>query len=283
MKRYSYLVLLTLACALLSTLPISVGTAATAGDATDGESPKGGVSKEMSQRLKREYDSLSRALSATAERLGSVSKALAKQAKAQGKGRCTRVKYTGFPLLESNDDQVIIEGDDIRLEETRGKNGRTVVRGRNQTITVDGDSVRVSVVRDRDGRRSEEQSSFSKRGKRVVVRDDSVLVFNLDEGRAFDLRNARKLDSLEKRLSRIFTEKDLESISAFSEGALRYADGVMRYADGVMRYVAAKLEADARRLAAEADMKRLGEELERAAKELQRASAREEERHGGKK
>lgn len=276
MKRYSYGVLLALACALLSTLPISAGTAATAGDAADGESPKSGVSKEMSQRLKREYDSLSRALSATAERLGSVSKALAEQAKAQGKGRCTRVKYTGWPLLESNDDQVIIEGDDIRLEETRGKNGRTVVRGRNQTITVDGDSVRVSVVRDRDGRRSEEQSSFSKRGKRVVVRDDSVLVFNLDEGRAFDVRNARKLDSLEKRLNRIFTEKDLEAIDAFSEGALRYADGVRRY-------VAAKLEAGERRLAAEAAMKRLGEELERAAKELQRASAREEERRGGKK
>ena len=191
MKRYSYWVLLTLACALLSTLPISAGTAATAGDAADGESPKSGVSKEMSQRLKREYDSLSRALRATAERLGSVSKALAERAEAQGKGRCTRVKYTGWPLLESNDDQVIIEGDDIRLEETKGKNGRTVVRGRNQTITVDGDSVRVSVVRNRDGRRSEEQSSFSKRGKRVVVRDDSVLVFNLDEGRAFDVRNAR--------------------------------------------------------------------------------------------
>lgn len=276
MKRYSYWVLLTLACALLSTLPISAGTAATAGDAADGESPKSGVSKEMSQRLKREYDSLSRALRATAERLGSVSKALAERAEAQGKGRCTRVKYTGFPLLESNDDQVIIEGDDIRLEETRGKNGRTVVRGRNQTITVDGDSVRVSVVRDRDGRRSEEQSSFSKRGKRVVVRDDSVLVFNLDEGRAFDIRNAKKLDSLEKRLSRIFTEKDLEPIGAFSEG-------VLRYADGVMRYVAAELEAGERRSAAEAAMKRLGEELERAAKELQRASAREEERRGGKK
>ena len=276
MKRYSYGVLLALACALLSTLPISAGTAATAGDATDGESPKGGVSKEMAQRLKREYDSLSRALSATAERLGSVSKALAERAKAQGKGRCTRVKYTGWPLLESNDDQVIIEGDDIRLEETRGKNGRTVVRGRNQTITVDGDSVRVSVVRNRDGRRSEELSSFSKRGKRVVVRGDSVLVFNLDEGRAFDVRNARKLDSLEKRLNRIFTEKDLEAIDAFSEGALRYADGVRRY-------VAAKLEAGERRSAAEAAMKRLGEELERAAKELQRASAREEERRGGKK
>lgn len=276
MKRYSYGVLLALACALLSTLPISAGTAATAGDATDGESPKGGVSKEMAQRLKREYDSLSQALRATAERLGSVSKALAERAEAQGKGRCTRVKYTGWPLLESNDDQVIIEGDDIRLEETRGKNGRTVVRGRNQTITVDGDSVRVSVVRDRDGRRSEEQSSFSKRGKRVVVRDDSVLVFNLDEGRAFDVRNARKLDSLEKRLNRIFTEKDLEAIDAFSEGALRYADGVRRY-------VAAKLEAGERRSAAEAAMKRLGEELERAAKELQRASAREEERRGGKK
>ena len=276
MKRYSYGVLLALACALLSTLPISAGTAATAGDATDGESPKGGVSKEMAQRLKREYDSLSRALRATAERLGSVSKALAERAEAQGKGRCTRVKYTGWPLLESNDDQVIIEGDDIRLEETRGKNGRTVVRGRNQTITVDGDSVRVSVVRNRDGRRSEELSSFSKRGKRVVVRGDSVLVFNLDEGRAFDVRNARKLDSLEKRLNRIFTEKDLEAIDAFSEGALRYADGVRRY-------VAAKLEAGERRLAAEAAMKRLGEELERAAKELQRASAREEERRGGKK
>ena len=276
MKRYSYWVLLTLACALLSTLPISAGTAATAGDAADGESPKGGVSKEMAQRLKREYDSLSRALRATAERLGSVSKALAERAEAQGKGRCTRVKYTGWPLLESNDDQVIIEGDDIRLEETRGKNGRTVVRGRNQTITVDGDSVRVSVVRNRDGRRSEELSSFSKRGKRVVVRGDSVLVFNLDEGRAFDVRNARKLDSLEKRLNRIFTEKDLEAIDAFSEGALRYADGVRRY-------VAAKLEAGERRSAAEAAMKRLGEELERAAKELQRASAREEERRGGKK
>lgn len=276
MKRYSYGVLLALACALLSTLPISAGTAATAGDATDGESPKGGVSKEMAQRLKREYDSLSRALRATAERLGSVSKALAERAEAQGKGRCTRVKYTGWPLLESNDDQVIIEGDDIRLEETRGKNGRTVVRGRNQTITVDGDSVRVSVVRNRDGRRSEELSSFSKRGKRVVVRGDSVLVFNLDEGRAFDVRNARKLDSLEKRLNRIFTEKDLEAIDAFSEGALRYADGVRRY-------VAAKLEAGERRSAAEAAMKRLGEELERAAKELQRASAREEERRGGKK
>ena len=276
MKRYSYWVLLTLACALLSTLPISAGTAATAGDAADGESPKSGVSKEMSQRLKREYDSLSRALRATAERLGSVSKALAERAEAQGKGRCTRVKYTGWPLLESNDDQVIIEGDDIRLEETRGKNGRTVVRGRNQTITVDGDSVRVSVVRNRDGRRSEELSSFSKRGKRVVVRGYSVLVFNLDEGRAFDVRNARKLDSLEKRLNRIFTEKDLEAIDAFSEGALRYADGVRRY-------VAAKLEAGERRSAAEAAMKRLGEELERAAKELQRASAREEERRGGKK
>lgn len=276
MKRYSYGVLLALVCALLSTLPASAGTAATAGNAADGESPKGGVSKEMAQRLKREYDSLSRALSATAERLGSVSKALAERAKAQGKGRCTRVKYTGWPLLESNDDQVIIEGDDIRLEETRGKNGRTVVRGRNQTITVDGDSVRVSVVRNRDGRRSEELSSFSKRGKRVVVRGDSVLVFNLDEGRAFDVRNARKLDSLEKRLNRIFTEKDLEAIDAFSEGALRYADGVRRY-------VAAKLEAGERRSAAEAAMKRLGEELERAAKELQRASAREEERRGGKK
>ena len=276
MKRYSYGVLLALACALLSTLPASAGTAATAGNAADGESPKGGVSKEMAQRLKREYDSLSRALRATAERLGSVSKALAERAEAQGKGRCTRVKYTGWPLLESNDDQVIIEGDDIRLEETRGKNGRTVVRGRNQTITVDGDSVRVSVVRNRDGRRSEELSSFSKRGKRVVVRGDSVLVFNLDEGRAFDVRNARKLDSLEKRLNRIFTEKDLEAIDAFSEGALRYADGVRRY-------VAAKLEAGERRSAAEAAMKRLGEELERAAKELQRASAREEERRGGKK
>ena len=276
MKRYSYGVLLALACALLSTLPASAGTAATAGNAADGDSPKGGVSKEMAQRLKREYDSLSRALSATAERLGSVSKALAERAEAQGKGRCTRVKYTGWPLLESNDDQVIIEGDDIRLEETRGKNGRTVVRGRNQTITVDGDSVRVSVVRNRDGRRSEELSSFSKRGKRVVVRGDSVLVFNLDEGRAFDVRNARKLDSLEKRLNRIFTEKDLEAIDAFSEGALRYADGVRRY-------VAAKLEAGERRSAAEAAMKRLGEELERAAKELQRASAREEERRGGKK
>lgn len=276
MKRYSYGVLLALVCALLSTLPASAGTAATAGNAADGESPKSGVSKEMSQRLKREYDSLSRALRATAERLGSVSKALAERAEAQGKGRCTRVKYTGWPLLESNDDQVIIEGDDIRLEETRGKNGRTVVRGRNQTITVDGDSVRVSVVRNRDGRRSEELSSFSKRGKRVVVRGDSVLVFNLDEGRAFDVRNARKLDSLEKRLNRIFTEKDLEAIDAFSEGALRYADGVRRY-------VAAKLEAGERRSAAEAAMKRLGEELERAAKELQRASAREEERRGGKK
>ena len=276
MKRYSYWVLLTLACALLSTLPISAGTVAAAGNAADGESPKSGVSKEMAQRLKREYDSLSQALSATAERLGSVSKALAERAEAQGKGRCTRVKYTGWPLLESNDDQVIIEGDDIRLEETRGKNGRTVVRGRNQTITVDGDSVRVSVVRNRDGRRSEELSSFSKRGKRVVVRGDSVLVFNLDEGRAFDVRNARKLDSLEKRLNRIFTEKDLEAIDAFSEGALRYADGVRRY-------VAAKLEAGERRSAAEAAMKRLGEELERAAKELQRASAREEERRGGKK
>ena len=276
MKRYSYWVLLTLACALLSTLPISAGTAATAGNAADGESPKGGVSKEMAQRLKREYDSLSRALSATAERLGSVSKALAERAKAQGKGRCTRVKYTGWPLLESNDDQVIIEGDDIRLEETRGKNGRTVVRGRNQTITVDGDSVRVSVVRNRDGRRSEELSSFSKRGKRVVVRGDSVLVFNLDEGREFDMRNARKLDSLEKRLSRIFTEKDLEAIGAFSEKALRYADNVMRY-------VETKLEAGARALATEADMRQLGEELEQAAKELQRASAREEERRGGKK
>ena len=276
MKRYSYWVLLTLACALLSTLPISAGTAATAGDAADGESPKSGVSKEMSQRLKREYDSLSRALRATAERLGSVSKALAERAEAQGKGRCTRVKYTGWPLLESNDDQVIIEGDDIRLEETRGKNGRTVVRGRNQTITVDGDSVRVSVVRNRDGRRSEELSSFSKRGKRVVVRGDSVLVFNLDEGRAFDVRNARKLDSLEKRLNRIFTEKDLEAIGAFSEKALRYADNVMRY-------VETKLEAGARALATEADMRQLGEELEQAAKELQRASAREEERRGGKK
>ncbi|MBB1537096.1 MAG: hypothetical protein HG464_003260 [Bacteroidia bacterium] len=276
MKRYSYGVLLTLACALLSTLPASAGTAATAGNAADGESPKSGVSKEMAQRLKREYDSLSQALRATAERLGSVSKALAERAEAQGKRRCTRVKYTGWPLLESNDDQVIIEGDDIRLEETRGKNGRTVVRGRNQTITVDGDSVRVSVVRNRDGRRSEELSSFSKRGKRVVVRGDSVLVFNLDEGRAFDVRNARKLDSLEKRLNRIFTEKDLEAIDAFSEGALRYADGVRRY-------VAAKLEAGERRSAAEAAMKRLGEELERAAKELQRASAREEERRGGKK
>lgn len=276
MKRYSYWVLLTLACALLSTLPISAGTVAAAGNAADGESPKSGVSKEMAQRLKREYDSLSQALRATAERLGSVSKALAERAEAQGKGRCTRVKYTGWPLLESNDDQVIIEGDDIRLEETRGKNGRTVVRGRNQTITVDGDSVRVSVVRNRDGRRSEELSSFSKRGKRVVVRGDSVLVFNLDEGRAFDVRNARKLDSLEKRLNRIFTEKDLEAIDAFSEGALRYADGVRRY-------VAAKLEAGERRSAAEAAMKRLGEELERAAKELQRASAREEERRGGKK
>ena len=276
MKRYSYWVLLTLACALLSTLPISAGTAATAGDAADGESPKSGVSKEMSQRLKREYDSLSRALRATAERLGSVSKALAERAEAQGKGRCTRVKYTGWPLLESNDDQVIIEGDDIRLEETRGKNGRTVVRGRNQTITVDGDSVRVSVVRNRDGRRSEELSSFSKRGKRVVVRGDSVLVFNLDEGREFDMRNARKLDSLEKRLSRIFTEKDLEAIGAFSEKALRYADNVMRY-------VETKLEAGARALATEADVRQLGEELEQAAKELQRASAREEERRGGKK
>ena len=276
MKRYSYWVLLTLACALLSTLPISAGTAATAGDAADGESPKSGVSKEMSQRLKREYDSLSRALRATAERLGSVSKALAERAEAQGKGRCTRVKYTGWPLLESNDDQVIIEGDDIRLEETRGKNGRTVVRGRNQTITVDGDSVRVSVVRNRDGRRSEELSSFSKRGKRVVVRGDSVLVFNLDEGREFDMRNARKLDSLEKRLSRIFTEKDLEAIGAFSEKALRYADNVMRY-------VETKLEAGARALATEADMRQLGEELEQAAKELQRASVREEERRGGKK
>jgi|GEM_PF-3182064 len=276
MKRYSYGVLLALACALLSTLPASAGTAATAGNAADGESPKGGVSKEMSQRLKREYDSLSRALRATAERLGSVSKALAERAEAQGKGRCTRVKYTGWPLLESNDDQVIIEGDDIRLEETRGKNGRTVVRGRNQTITVDGDSVRVSVVRNRDGRRSEELSSFSKRGKRVVVRGDSVLVFNLDEGREFDMRNARKLDSLEKRLSRIFTEKDLEAIGAFSEKALRYADNVMRY-------VETKLEAGARALATEADMRQLGEELEQAAKELQRASAREEERRGGKK
>ena len=276
MKRYSYWVLLTLACALLSTLPASAGTAATAGNAADGESPKGGVSKEMAQRLKREYDSLSRALSATAERLGSVSKALAERAKAQGKGRCTRVKYTGWPLLESDDDMVIIEGDDIRLEETRGKNGRTVVRGRNQTITVDGDSVRVSVVRSRDGKRSEERSSFSKQGKRVVVRGDSVLVFNLDEGREFDMRDARKLDSLEKRLSRIFTEKDLEAIGAFSEKALRYADNVMRY-------VETKLEAGARALATEADMRRLGEELEQAAKELQRASAREEERRGGKK
>lgn len=276
MKRYSYGVLLALACALLSTLPASAGTAATAGNAADGESPKGGVSKEMAQRLKREYDSLSRALSATAERLGSVSKALAERAKAQGKGRCTRVKYTGWPLLESDDDMVIIEGDDIRLEETRGKNGRTVVRGRNQTITVDGDSVRVSVVRSRDGKRSEERSSFSKQGKRVVVRGDSVLVFNLDEGREFDMRDARKLDSLEKRLSRIFTEKDLEAIGAFSEKALRYADNVMRY-------VETKLEAGARALATEADMRRLGEELEQAAKELQRASAREEERRGGKK
>ena len=276
MKRYSYWVLLTLACALLSTLPASAGTVAAAGNAADGESPKSGVSKEMAQRLKREYDSLSQALRATAERLGSVSKALAERAEAQGKRRCTRVKYTGWPLLESNDDQVIIEGDDIRLEETRGKNGRTVVRGRNQTITVDGDSVRVSVVRNRDGRRSEELSSFSKRGKRVVVRGDSVLVFNLDEGRAFDVRNARKLDSLEKRLNRIFTEKDLEAIDAFSEGALRYADGVRRY-------VAAELEAGARELATEADMRQLGEELEQAAKELRRASAREEERHGGKK
>ena len=276
MKRYSYGVLLALACALLSTLPASAGTAATAGNAADGESPKGGVSKEMAQRLKREYDSLSRALSATAERLGSVSKALAERAKAQGKGRCTRVRYTGWPLLESDDDMVIIEGDDIRLEETRGKNGRTVVRGRNQTITVDGDSVRVSVVRNRDGRRSEELSSFSKRGKRVVVRGDSVLVFNLDEGREFDMRNARKLDSLEKRLRRIFTEKDLEAIGAFSEKALRYADNVMRY-------VETKLEAGARALATEADMRQLGEELEQAAKELQRASAREEERRGGKK
>ena len=276
MKRYSYGVLLALACALLSTLPASAGTAATASNAADGESPKGGVSKEMAQRLKREYDSLSRALSATAERLGSVSKALAERAKAQGKGRCTRVRYTGWPWLESDDDMVIIEGDDIRLEETRGKNGRTVVRGRNQTITVDGDSVRVSVVRSSDGKRSEEQSSFSKRGKRVVVRGDSVLVFNLDEGRAFDMHNARKLDSLEKRLSRIFTEKDLEAIGAFSEKALRYADNVMRY-------VEAELEAGARELATEADMRRLSEELERAAKELQRASVREEERHGGKK
>ena len=276
MKRYSYGVLLALACALLSTLPASAGTAAPASNAADGESPKGGVSKEMAQRLKREYDSLSRALSATAERLGSVSKALAERAKAQGKGRCTRVRYTGWPWLESDDDMVIIEGDDIRLEETRGKNGRTVVRGRNQTITVDGDSVRVSVVRSSDGKRSEEQSSFSKRGKRVVVRGDSVLVFNLDEGRAFDMRNARKLDSLEKRLSRIFTEKDLEAIGAFSEKALRYADNVMRY-------VEAELEAGARELATEADMRRLSEELERAAKELQRASVREEERHGGKK
>ena len=276
MKRYSYGVLLALACALLSTLPASAGTAATAGNAADGESPKGGVSKEMAQRLKREYDSLSRALSATAERLGSVSKALAERAKAQGKGRCTRVKYTGWPLLESDDDMVIIEGDEIRLEETRGKNGRTVVRGRNQTITVDGDSVRVSVVRSRDGKRSEERSSFSKQGKRVVVRGDSVLVFNLDEGREFDMRDARKLDSLEKRLSRIFTEKDLEAIGAFSEKALRYADNVMRY-------VETKLEAGARALATEADMRQLGEELEQAAKELQRASAREEERRGGKK
>ena len=276
MKRYSYGVLLALACALLSTLPASAGTAATAGNAADGESPKGGVSKEMAQRLKREYDSLSRALSATAERLGSVSKALAERAKAQGKGRCTRVRYTGWPWLESDDDMVIIEGDDIRLEETRGKNGRTVVRGRNQTITVDGDSVRVSVVRSRDGKRSEERSSFSKQGKRVVVRGDSVLVFNLDEGREFDMRDARKLDSLEKRLSRIFTEKDLEAIGAFSEKALRYADNVMRY-------VEAELEAGARELATEADMRRLSEELERAAKELQRASVREEERHGGKK
>ena len=276
MKRYSYGVLLALACALLSTLPASAGTAATAGNAADGESPKGGVSKEMAQRLKREYDSLSRALSATAERLGSVSKALAERAKAQGKGRCTRVKYTGWPLLESDDDMVIIEGDDIRLEETRGKNGRTVVRGRNQTITVDGDSVRVSVVRSRDGKRSEERSSFSKQGKRVVVRGDSVLVFNLDEGREFDMRDARKLDSLEQRLSRIFTEKDLEAIGAFSEKALRYADNVMRY-------VETKLEAGAKALATEADMRQLGEELEQAAKELQRASAREEERRGGKK
>ena len=276
MKRYSYGVLLALACALLSTLPASAGTAATAGNAADGESPKGGVSKEMAQRLKREYDSLSRALSATAERLGSVSKALAERAEAQGKKRCTRVKYTGWPLLESDDDMVIIEGDDIRLEETRGKNGRTVVRGRNQTITVDGDSVRVSVVRSRDGKRSEERSSFSKQGKLVVVRGDSVLVFNLDEGREFDMRNARKLDSLEKRLSRIFTEKDLEAIGAFSEKALRYADNVMRY-------VETKLEAGARALATEADMRQLGEELEQAAKELQRASAREEERRGGKK
>ena len=276
MKRYSYGVLLALACALLSTLPASAGTAATASNAADGESPKGGVSKEMAQRLKREYDSLSRALSATAERLGSVSKALAERAKAQGKGRCTRVRYTGWPWLESDDDMVIIEGDDIRLEETRGKNGRTVVRGRNQTITVDGDSVRVSVVRSRDGKRSEERSSFSKQGKRVVVRGDSVLVFNLDEGREFDMRDARKLDSLEKRLSRIFTEKDLEAIGAFSEKALRYADNVMRY-------VETKLEAGARALATEADMRRLGEELEQAAKELQRASAREEERRGGKK
>ena len=276
MKRYSYGVLLALVCALLSTLPASAGTAATAGNAADGESPKGGVSKEMAQRLKREYDSLSRALSATAERLGSVSKALAERAEAQGKKRCTRVKYTGWPLLESDDDMVIIEGDDIRLEETRGKNGRTVVRGRNQTITVDGDSVRVSVVRSRDGKRSEERSSFSKQGKRVVVRGDSVLVFNLDEGREFDMRNARKLDSLEKRLSRIFTEKDLEAIGAFSEKALRYADNVMRY-------VETKLEAGARALATEADMRQLGEELEQAAKELQRASAREEERRGGKK
>ena len=276
MKRYSYGVLLALACALLSTLPASAGTAATAGNAADGESPKGGVSKEMAQRLKREYDSLSRALSATAERLGSVSKALAERAEAQGKKRCTRVKYTGWPLLESDDDMVIIEGDDIRLEETRGKNGRTVVRGRNQTITVDGDSVRVSVVRSRDGKRSEERSSFSKQGKRVVVRGDSVLVFNLDEGREFDMRNARKLDSLEKRLSRIFTEKDLEAIGAFSEKALQYADNVMRY-------VETKLEAGARALATEADMRQLGEELEQAAKELQRASAREEERRGGKK
>ena len=276
MKRYSYGVLLALACALLSTLPASAGTAATAGNAADGESPKGGVSKEMAQRLKREYDSLSRALSATAERLGSVSKALAERAKAQGKGRCTRVKYTGWPLLESDDDMVIIEGDDIRLEETRGKNGRTVVRGRNQTITVDGDSVRVSVVRSRDGKRSEERSSFRKQGKRVVVRGASVLVFILAEGREFDMRDARKLDSLEKRLSRIFTEKDLEAIGAFSEKALRYADNVMRY-------VETKLEAGAKALATEADMRQLGEELEQAAKELQRASAREEERRGGKK
>jgi len=186
------------------------------------------------------------------------------------------VRIMVLPEKVSDDDMVIIEGDDIRLEETRGKNGRTVVRGRNQTITVDGDSVRVSVVRSRDGKRSEERSSFSKQGKRVVVRGDSVLVFNLDEGREFDMRDARKLDSLEKRLSRIFTEKDLEAIGAFSEKALRYADNVMRY-------VETKLEAGARALATEADMRRLGEELEQAAKELQRASAREEERRGGKK